>query len=113
MATVAIPALACARYVSVSRAPSKVRLTCAPVWPLYLALPPELRALLKLGQVPLKITALSLSSYDPGPTVGRYVNCVVALGLLATPPTETLTSTVPVPGGLMAVQVCVVPHVTP
>src|SRR5438105_1317192 len=70
MLTVAIPALACLRWTSVSAAPSKVRLTPAPVWPLNLALPPELPALLKVVQLPLKLTAALLSSYVPEPGVG-------------------------------------------
>src|SRR5204862_7766609 len=70
MLTVAIPALACLRWASVSAPPSKVRLTPAPLWPLNLALPPELPALLKVVQLPLKLTAGSEARRVAEPGVG-------------------------------------------
>ena len=62
MLTVAIPALDCLRWTSVTAPPLKVRLTAAAVWLLNLALPPELPLLAKVVQLPLKVTAALVSS---------------------------------------------------
>src|SRR5437763_1901471 len=82
----------------------------APVWPLNTALDPEFAGSGQLVQPPLITRALLVSSYVPAPTA--EVNCPTPTGALVRPATVTVTSTAPLPAGLVALQLLVDAHET-
>jgi hypothetical protein len=68
-----------------------------------------------IGTVPLTVApAAGESIYPTGsPGKARYVNRSEAPVALVWPPTVTVTSTVPLPAGLVALQLVVEPQLTP
>src|SRR6266550_3404093 len=111
MVTVAIPALGCLTTTTWTNVPVKPRATLAPVWLVYLALPPLLPASDQLAQVPVKLTwELVSSKVVPSGAAAaatkaskmRYVSAEAAFLL-----PETATLTLWFPAATVDVLVCV------
>src|SRR2546423_3234 len=107
MVTVAIPALGCLTKTTWTNVPVNPSATLAPVWLVYLALPPLLLASDQPAQLPVKLTWELVSS-----KVVPYANRSAAVVALVAPPTVAVTSTTPDPTGLTTVQLDVLPQLT-